>query len=841
MAKSGYDGEIRIDTAIDEAGFGKVIKSMSAKSARLANSVRNTEQELKKLNAEARELAMKKVPTAEYKILSDNLQDANAKFNALLEKQDKMIATGANSGRAWENLNYEMDHLGETIHSTETEMQKLVAAGKAFTLGKDTADYQEKITKIGKLNNQLIIQKKQWQENNAKQKQYFKNVSQASGKATKKLGTFGTRLKGIALSLFVFQWVTKAFNEMVNAIKEGNQNLAKYSDTYNTSLSKLKSANTQMKNSWATAFAPIAQMAIPHLINLISYVTTAANALARFTALLSGKNTWTKAKAVQEDYAASLGDSADAAKDAEKAMEGYLSPIDEINKYSTKDSSSSSEKSGSGVSAKDMFEEVAIDDTTLAKYEVLKERLKELKNEFEKGFERGNISDKADEVKQNIEDIKNKLIEIYQNPELSKSRKNFEDSQAEMVGTVAGAGKSIGTSFSYGVTEGTKRALDDSEDYIVTKMSSIYDNGTQLNNSVSDLAVAAAEVGTAFESEGFIDIIEFLDKLATVTHLEIVDTVTGLLADLFDLWSKPVTKNATEWKKLLENIFEIISNILEPAKKGLDYILDNGTKYQDSSIHKFLQDMANGNADDIGAGLKVINEGLEKFVDWQEDMKDFSLSEWWENDVSPYLSLERWKEKLSVIPDSFGEKWEEFKTWWKNNAISKWWTEDVEPWFKKETWIEAMTGIKESFNETFKNAANAAIDQINKMIDSLNDKLNISWQPLKIAGKEIYPGGNMQLFKVPNIPRLATGTVVPTGISEFLAVLGDNKREPEVVSPLSTMKQAFKEAIAESGGSGSGSMIINFMLPSKQILAQYAIEGGQVIQTITGANPFELA
>ena len=32
-------------------------------------------------------------------------------------------------------------------------------------------------------------------------------------------------------------------------------------------------------------------------------------------------------------------------------------------------------------------------------------------------------------------------------------------------------------------------------------------------------------------------------------------------------------------------------------------------------------------------------------------------------------------------------------------------------------------------------------------------------------------------------------------------MLGDNKRESEVVSPLSTIKQAVKEALGENGGS----------------------------------------
>lgn len=61
------------------------------------------------------------------------------------------------------------------------------------------------------------------------------------------------------------------------------------------------------------------------------------------------------------------------------------------------------------------------------------------------------------------------------------------------------------------------------------------------------------------------------------------------------------------------------------------------------------------------------------------------------------------------------------------------------------------------------------------------------------------------------MPRLATGTVVPPRAGEFAAILGDNKREAEVVSPLSTMKQALKEALSESGF-GAGERDINIEL-----------------------------
>lgn len=54
-----------------------------------------------------------------------------------------------------------------------------------------------------------------------------------------------------------------------------------------------------------------------------------------------------------------------------------------------------------------------------------------------------------------------------------------------------------------------------------------------------------------------------------------------------------------------------------------------------------------------------------------------------------------------------------------------------------------------------------------------------------------------------SIPGYARGTVVPPN-RPHLAWFGDNKQEPEIVSPVSTMKQAFTEAMLELGGNFGG-------------------------------------
>lgn len=136
-------------------------------------------------------------------------------------------------------------------------------------------------------------------------------------------------------------------------------------------------------------------------------------------------------------------------------------------------------------------------------------------------------------------------------------------------------------------------------------------------------------------------------------------------------------------------------------------------------------------------------------------------------------------------------------------------------------WQKAWNGIKQifkgvwdSFYAVVKLPINLIIGAINAMTGAISDALNYivdavnelsfevpDWVP-NIGGEEF--GFDLPNVYIPEIPKLAAGTVVPANYGEFMAVLGDNTREPEVVSPLSTMKQAVLEALVAYGGDGSG-------------------------------------
>lgn len=369
-----YDGEIRIKTKVDTSQMQKLQVQIDKATNKVAA-----------LTAKYEELKNKKIPTDDYLEIQKQIDATQVRLDKLLAKKESF--RGSHKSASWLNMNSEIEELQSSLPYLKGELQDLIDTGKAFTLGSDSDEFRKVSSELSLAQKELrALQTKQAEmvSKGGKISDGFKKIAEAGKKAfhsiqpeIKKsngmLSTFTSRLKGILLSLFIFNWVTKAFNAMVSGIKEGFKNLVKYSDEYNQSVSGLVSVNTQMKNSFATAFAPIVQMVIPHLITLMNYITLASNKIAQFMAVISGSKTWIKATAVQEDYAASLGGTAAAAK---KAM-GVLASFDSIEVLNKKDTSVGS--GGSGTKPEDMFEEVPVDPNAEKVISGLKDWLEKLK------------------------------------------------------------------------------------------------------------------------------------------------------------------------------------------------------------------------------------------------------------------------------------------------------------------------------------------------------------------------------------------------------------------------------------------------------------------------------
>ncbi len=216
----------------------------------------------------------------------------------------------------------------------------------------------------------------------------FKKLASAAGRAAlslsgmnkqakKSKNTFGKSLKTILKYTLGIRSMYILVNKIRTGIKEGFSNLAQYSGETNRSISSLMSALTQLKNSLATAFNPILTVVSPALTKLINLFSKVATYTGMFFAAFTGKKTFVKAVAVQQDYAAGLKDSASAAKEAEKATDSYLSGLDEVRRFETKDDTNKDTGAGSGeLSPADMFETVPIENSIADMVRKIKDLIK---------------------------------------------------------------------------------------------------------------------------------------------------------------------------------------------------------------------------------------------------------------------------------------------------------------------------------------------------------------------------------------------------------------------------------------------------------------------------------
>lgn len=180
------------------------------------------------------------------------------------------------------------------------------------------------------------------------------------------------------------------------------------------------------------------------------------------------------------------------------------------------------------------------------------------------------------------------------------------------------------------------------------------------------------------------------------------------------------------------------------------------------------------------------------------------------------------KEKWNKVKEFFSGLWEGMKdgaknawegikkvfstvaTFFKNIFTNAW--EGVKKVFSVGGKI--FDGIKDGILNGFKAIVNAIIGGINKVVSIPFNGIN--WALKKIRDIEILgisPFKNLiKTIDIPQIPKLATGAVIPPR-SEFMAILGDQKRGVNIETPLDTMVEAFNKAL-DDRSNGSGDVVI---------------------------------
>lgn len=690
------DGSIIIDTEINSDGMsagGREIESslrkmanelngVSAKTkasiekqidsfSKLSREYARQSEKVEELKRKVAEYGNQKIPTEEYREIQAQIDQATAKMNRLTEAQERFLANGGKkNSNTYKKQQYDINELANTIKYAEGELKDLEASGTAFRTGTGTKEAKSDMEKLAAAEDKLAnindrlntsyksikgtvdeYKSKTLKASDANDKmsssgkrasKSIKGVSKSAGGARMSLG----RMLGMSLLMSV---AFRAFSAVMSGIKGGFDNLSQYSSDTNNSLSMLWSSLVRLQNSLATAFAPILSIVAPILSKFIDMISTAASYVSMFFAFLSGKKTYTKAIAVQKDYAKSLDktassakkdadstkDVADATEDATDATEDYLSPLDDLNRYTeqqdknnsgSKNPSSSTPNTGGGSGTSPMFEEVAISNGFSSLMDGILDKLKQIRDIFMSGFwdGLGDYKPMLEELQNDLKSIGNHLKDIFTDENVQAAAQRFAKSFVYNLGRVVGSFASVGLTIAVNIVGGIESYLSENTGRIKKWLIEMFDIGTDVNTIIGDLSTSVAYI--------------FKQTFGTQTAQDLTGDILGifmtafgeaaLLAakagkDILDALAKPIIDNKDDWVKAINDTLKPIEEVAQSIETFLQNVADRLTKLYDEHVSPFINDIGDGLTKIVDTLLTTYDEYIAPVLDnWAKKFDD---------------------------------------------------------------------------------------------------------------------------------------------------------------------------------------------------------------------------
>lgn len=575
-----------------------------------------------------------------------------------------------------------------------------------------------------------------------------------SGEGRNRKGMSWGRMIG---SSVLFSFVFRGISAIQKAIKEGSDNLVRYSAEYNYSISSMVSSLLYLKNAFAAAFSPVINVVAPYLSQFVDMMASAINSVGQFMAALTGKGFAVQAKKVWKDYAAGLDNTKNSAGNAAKAikdLQNYTLGIDELNVIQPNDNSGSgsgaggSGAGGTDISPSDMFETVEVSDSMSKLADMFKDAI--ATSDF---TPIGNmISDKLSDTLESI-----KWDSIYKKAE--------------------GFGKGLAT-FLNGLI--TPRLFEDTGSVIANSINTVFHAGNAfaINFDWNNLGKSLAK-----SLKGFFK-----------------DWDAGLTAETFSNFGEGILEALTSFVDTLQddNTFEDIGQKLVDFLCGVDWFglawdMAKFFKACADAMSDFPQDFAKGVAESILGKILGVDDLKIEMPKWLENITKYfvtapipgmnvlawlpepdevekrlsdisrNISDFRDNASNFFKNLsENVKSAFSSIPEWFREKFSLalsfIKISWK--FVGAWFTE------RKNDILKPFLNIKKNFKDAFQSAYNAVKEIWNGIGSYFKGIANDIISPIGKAVNGIIKGVNWVLDKVGsskrlsewNVPKFARGT-----------------------------------------------------------------------------------
>lgn len=652
---------------------------------------------------------------------------------------------------------------------------------------------------------------------------------------------------------------------------------------------------------------------------LLGKLATLANAFKSFTELITGKKSSGQtsgsgagltgdASGVQDtadaygqaaDNAGKLADStedvADATKDAAKAAKGYLSPLDEINRYSTQDTSSTASKtpstsgSGSGGGGTSLpsavsnvdYGKVAEGETALDKMSKSAEKLAKLLKKLWKPFqdawkkEGKNTIDAANIALSGIaklaKSVGKSLVEVWTNgtgTTMLTTMLRIAQNVLKTIGNIASGfadawnKNNVGTQIIQNIADALvvvmqfiEKIAEDTATWAANL--DFYPLLESISNLTSTFAPIIEAIGNVLDwiyknivlpmlkwviEVGLPTVINLVSKVATflAEHQPIVEAFGAALIGAFA---------AAKIAGLASRVIKSVSGIAMAAK-GLIALM-TGTGGIMGGIKAIATAIGPGGVFVLAVGAAIaigvlLYKNWDKIKEAATKLKDWVIGKTRALVDGVTKKLTNLKEKISgVWKYVSGKTTTTFKNMW-NTVITKVGAirDAIVGKFAnaRDTVVDTFTRIRDTVANVFNSVigiVNGAIGTINSAIGTIESALSFGpWEVPLLNGKSVTVGFKATFPRVPTVPYLAKGAVIPPR-SEFLAVLGDQKQGNNIETPEALLRKIVREETA-GRQTGGGSYRFTAQI-NRRTLFDEMMKEAQMRRDTSGRNPFEMA
>ncbi|HBM93565.1 hypothetical protein [Ruminococcus sp.] len=551
------------------------------------------------------------------------------------------------------------------------------------------------------------------------------------------------------------------------------------------------------------------------LSQLISLAQGAARALSEAFGL-ELSNSADEAQSIMKStsqVADNYSDIADNAQQTQEAQEGSLASFDQMNKLNDESKSDSTGVSGAGEIMQPSGTSVEVDTGKADKK--LSDFFKSVRTQFEK---------LADYLDKNFKPI---FADIWSGLE----RESIE--LAQILGGVFSDIKSLSeplkayfindftplmqTAFStlgkigIGLFDSFNKVFSDIwnvavfpilQNFLTVGLPLITDFGTQVWNTLGVL---------------FDNIKEIFDTLWNGVAQPVLNALKTLwcdtwqsISDFWNEWGQPIFDGINEGITTTKNVFlNLWETVLKPV---FDKLMDVADSVWTEHLKPLLDEFLDFVGTLITSVLSIYNKAIAPVVNWLVSILGPIVSsvlgkiiKTEGNVISNIIDavkniISALKGVVLFITGVFTGDWK--KAWQGVKKIFKGvWDALVDI---AKTPINLIIGLINGLTGAVEDALNWIIDGINELSFTTPD-----WLPGDLGGQTF--GFDLSQIDIPEIPKLAQGAVIPPN-SEFLAVLGDQKRGTNIEAPLDTITQAVLQALVSYGGAG-GNQKISVTIP----------------------------